>query len=122
MLLYSLFTLRTHFKNIYKLEVYLMDQNLHLLYLLVSFSIVMQYGIEQFCCSDTRYTECTVLQIPSTQAFQYRVAMTMCVCVCVCVCVYVSQEKHIAIADAVEPMECIRIAEGSGHKRTSVAT
>ena len=33
-----------------------------------------------------------------------------------------SQEKHIAIADTVETMECIRIAEGSGHKRTSVAT
>ena len=64
-----------------------MDQNLHLLYLLVSFSIVIQYGIKQFCCSDTQYTECTVLQIPSTQAFQYWVAMTMCVCVCVCVCV-----------------------------------
>ena len=63
-----------------------MDQNLHLLYLLVSFSIVMQYGIEQFCCSDT---QCTVLQIPSAQAFQYWVAMTMCarMCVCLCVCV-----------------------------------
>ena len=63
-----------------------MDQNLYLLYLLVSFSIVMQYGIKQFCCSDTRYTEFTVLQIPSAQAFEYWVAMTMCVCVCVCAC------------------------------------
>ena len=60
-----------------------MDQNLHLLYLLVSFSIVMQYSIEQFCCSDTRYTECTVLQVPSTQAFQYWVAINVCVCDCV---------------------------------------
>ena len=74
-----------------------MDQNLHLLYLLVSFSIVMQYVIEQFCCSDTRYTECTVLQIPSTQAFQYWVAMTMCVCVCVCVCVYVCVFVYVCV-------------------------
>ena len=66
-----------------------MDQNLHLLYLLVSFSIVMQYVIEQFCCSDTRYTECIVLQIPSAQAFQYWVAITVCVmCMCVCVTVW----------------------------------
>ena len=34
----------------------------------------------------------------------------------------ISQEKHIATVDAVEMMECIRIAEGSGHKQTSMAT
>ena len=38
---------------------------MHLLCLLVSCSIVIEYRIEQLCCSDTWwYTGCTVLQIP----------------------------------------------------------
>ena len=93
-----------------------MDQNLHLLYLLVSFSIVMQYGIKQFCCSDTRYTEFTVLQIPSAQAFEYWVAMTMCVCMCVCVCVCVRVCVcacvcvcvHVRVCDCVDDSQAWR--------------